>query len=219
VSTPSPGRVLPWPLVYGSGVDSRNASQASQTDCPTDEEAMLRLRQQDTGALDFLFHRYARLVLGTAFRVLRDYGEAEEIVQEVFFQVFQKANLFDQSKGAAKTWIIQIALHRALDRKSFLDRRGFYLDADIECMDDILSSSTDLDRELGVKFCRVQLEKALETLPLIQRQTLELFYFEGFQLRELAEKLGEPLGNIRHHFYRGLERLRENAFIQNLREK
>jgi RNA polymerase sigma-70 factor (ECF subfamily) len=185
----------------------------------SDQEAMLQLRDRSSSALDFLFHRYSRLVLGIALRVLHDHGEAEEIVQEVFFQLFQKASLFDPSKGAAKTWIVQIALHRALDRKSFLDRRGFYLGTDIDCIGNILSSGTDLDRELEVKFNRVQLEKAFEDLPQMQRRTIELFYFEGFQLCEIAEKFGEPLGNIRHHFYRGLEGLRKSAFIQTLREK
>ena len=218
--TPSQGRALPWPIVWGGNRgDSQSAPDSSEARCPTDEEVMLRLQESDSNALHFLFHRYSRLVLGIALRVLHDYGEAEEIVQEAFFQVFQKANLFDPSKGTAKGWIVQIALNRALDRKSFLDRRGFYLGTDIACMDDILSSGTDLDRELGAKFNRVQLEKAFEQLPDMQRRTLELFYFEGFQLCEVVEKLNEPLGNIRHYFYRGLERLRKSAFVQKLREK
>jgi RNA polymerase sigma-70 factor (ECF subfamily) len=211
---------LSWPIVWdGNRADSSNAPHSAETRRPSDEEVMLSLQANNANALDFLFHRYSRPVLGLAFRVLRDYGEAEEIVQEAFFQVFQKATLFDPSKGTAKAWILQIALHRALDRKSFLDRRGFYLAKDIDCMDDILPSETDLDRELGAKFDRVQLEKAFEQLPDMQRRTLELFYFEGFQLCEVVEKLNEPLGNIRHHFYRGLERLRKSAFVQQLREK
>jgi RNA polymerase sigma-70 factor (ECF subfamily) len=62
------------------------------------------------------------------------------------------------------------------------------------------------------------LERAFEQLPEIQRVTLELFYFEGLELREISERLNEPLGNSRHHFYRGLERLRKSAFVQRLRE-
>jgi RNA polymerase sigma-70 factor (ECF subfamily) len=78
--------------------------------------------------------------------------------------------------------------------------------------------ATDLDREIGSKLNRAQLQKAFAELPDVQRVTLELFYFEGLDLREISEKLSEPLGNTRHHFYRGLERLRKSAFVQKLRE-
>jgi RNA polymerase sigma-70 factor (ECF subfamily) len=76
---------------------------------------------------------------------------------------------------------------------------------------------TDLDREIGAKLNRVQLERAFEQLPEMQRLTIELFYFEGMDLREISKKLNQPLGNSRHHFYRGLERLRKSAFVQRLR--
>ena len=69
---------------------------------PGDEELMVRLQASDSTALGLLFDRYARLVLGIALRVLRDYGEAEDVVQEVFFHVFQKASLFDPLKGSCK---------------------------------------------------------------------------------------------------------------------
>ena len=180
---------------------------------------MSRLHTRDSEALTSLYYRYSRIVLAVGYRVLHDLGEAEDIVQEAFFQVFQKAALFDPSKGSAKTWIVQIAFRRALDRKAYLDRRGFYVNEEINCFGDSLSGGTDLDREIGAKLKRVQLEKAFEELPEMQRRTLELFYFEGMALRDMIEKLNEPLGNIRHHFYRGLKRLRESAFVQRLREK
>jgi RNA polymerase sigma-70 factor, ECF subfamily len=179
---------------------------------------MARLRANDSNALNLLCDRYSRLFLGIALRILHDYGEAEGVVQEAFFHVYQKAKLFDPSKGTAKAWIVQIAFHRALDRKSYLDRRGFYLGTEIASLDDTLLGETDLDREVGAKLNRVQLEKAFEELPEKQRRTLELFYFEGLELREIVEKLNEPLGNVRHHLYRGLERLRKSAFVQSLRE-
>ena len=86
-------------------------------------------------------------------------------------------------------------------------------------MSEVLSSATDLDREIGSRLNRAQLEKAFQDLPTMQRRTLELFYFEGLQLCEITDKLDEPMGNIRHHFYRGLDRLRKSAFVQRLREK
>ncbi len=176
-----------------------------------------RLQSNDSSALEILFDRYSRLVLSIARGIVRDSGEAEDVVQEAFFYLYKKSGLFDGSKGSVKNWILQIALHRALDRKAHLARRGFYAGTDIGSLDDTLLGETDLDREIGARLNRVQLEKAFQQLPEIQRLTLELFYFEGLELREISEKLNEPLGNSRHHFYRGLERLRKSAFVQKLR--
>jgi RNA polymerase sigma-70 factor (ECF subfamily) len=178
---------------------------------------MAGLQSNDASALEILFDRYSRLVLSIARGVVRDSGEAEDVVQEAFFYMYKKSKLFDGSKGSVKSWILQIALHRALDRKSYLARRGFYGGTDIGSLDDTLLGDTDLDREIGAKLNRAQLEKAFEQLPEPQRLTLELFYFEGLDLREISRKLNEPLGNTRHHFYRGLERLRRSAFVQRLR--
>jgi RNA polymerase sigma-70 factor (ECF subfamily) len=177
---------------------------------------MVRLRSNDPGALEILFDRYARLVLSVARGVVRDSGEAEDVVQDAFFHLYKKSTLFDGSKGSVKNWILQIALHRALDRKAHLTRRGFYVGTDLASLGDTLLGETDLDREIGAKLNRAQLEKAFEELPDIQRLTLELFYFEGLSLREISERLSEPLGNTRHHFYRGLERLRRSSFVRRL---
>ena len=220
VGIPPQERALPLPVVWGRTrrrvIDEPDAAASEGID---DEELMGRLQANETTALDLLFDRYSRLVLGIALRVLRDYGEAEDVVQEVFFHVFQKAALFDPLKGSAKGWIVQIAYHRALDKRAQLGRRGFYLGTEIKSLDDTLLGETDLDREIGAKLNRVQLEKAFEELPEMQRRTLELFYFEGLELREIAEKLNEPLENVRHHYYRGLAKLRKSAFVKKLREK
>ena len=213
------GRGRPFPIIWGNRARSFSVGESPVVGDPSDEEVLARLHEKDSNALDLLFDRYSRLVLSIGYRILHDYGEAEEVVQDTFFQVFQKANLFNRLKGTAKAWIVQIGYHRALDRKSYLARRGFYVGTEISILSNTLVMETDLDREIGANLDRVQLEKAFEDLSEIQRQTLELFYFEGFELREIAENLNEPLGNIRHHFYRGLEQLRRSAFVQRLREK
>ena len=196
-----------------------SAPEVSERRGPSDEEVMCRLQADDTSALEILFHRYARLVFRIARGVVRDSGEAEDVVQDAFFHLYRKAGLFDISKGSAKNWILQIALHRSLDRKAHLIRRGFYLGTDISSLDDTLLGGTDLDREIGSRLNREELKKAFVELPEAQRRTLELFYFEGLNLREISERFNQPLGNIRHHFYRGLERLRKSAFVQHLRDK
>jgi RNA polymerase sigma-70 factor (ECF subfamily) len=219
MSSPPQGRALTFPIAWGRN-EERSATTpiAPEERCPSDEDVMARLQANDSNALEILFDRYARLVFNIARRIVLDAGEAEDVVQEAYFYLYKKSLLFDGSKGSVKAWILQIAVHRALDRKSHLARRGFYAGTDIESLDDNLLGETDLDREIGAKLNREQLERAFEQLPEIQRVTLELFYFEGLELREISERLNEPLGNSRHHFYRGLERLRKSAFVQRLRE-
>jgi RNA polymerase sigma-70 factor (ECF subfamily) len=184
----------------------------------SDEELMSRILLADADAANLLYARYSRLIMGVSLRILQDYGEAEENVQETFLQVFQKAEFFDMVRGTAKAWIVQIASNRALDRRAYLSRRSFYIGTEIGVADS-LPGATDLDRELGAKMNRVKIERAFEMLPEMQRRTLELFYFEEMPLREISAKLEEPLGNVRHHYYRSLERLRKTDIVQRLREK
>ncbi len=219
MSSMPPRRALTFPTVWDPIQErAASAAQGAKTRIPSDEDAMACLQSNDTRALEILFDRYARLVFRIARGVVRDTGEAEDVVQEAFFHVYKKCLLFDKAKGSVKNWILQVALHRALDRKEHLARRGFYLGTDLTSLDDTLLGGTDLDREIGSKLNRAQLQKAFQELPEVQRVTLELFYFEGLDLREISERLSEPLGNTRHHFYRGLERLRKSAFVQKLRE-
>jgi RNA polymerase sigma-70 factor, ECF subfamily len=217
MSSPPPGRALPFGIGW-KGNRRQSFAKKSPQHVPSDEEAMSRLQSGHSEVLEVLFDRYSRLVLSIARGIVRDAGEAEDVVQEVFFYLYKKAILFDGAKGNVKNWILQIALHRALDRKSHLARRGFYTGTELESLDDTLSGATDLDREIGSKLNRARLEKAFAELSEVQRQTLALFYFEGLGLREISERLNEPFGNTRHHFYRGLERLRKSAFVKSLRE-
>jgi RNA polymerase sigma-70 factor (ECF subfamily) len=186
---------------------------------PSDESLMLALKAADREALAELFRRYSRLVFSIGVRVLRDAGEAEEIVQDVFLYLYEKANLFDATKGMAKAWIVQIAHHRSLDRKGYLYRRQFYVGTDVAALADTLAGRDDLDRDLASKLNRDRLREAFERLSERQRATLELFFFEGLELKEIAERIGETYENVRHNYYRGLQKLRKDAFVQKLRDK
>lgn len=195
-------------------------SQAIDLPGPSDEDLVLRLRSEDSDALSALFQRYSKLVFGIALRVLRDTGEAEEVVQESFLYMYRKAVLFEPSRGSARVWIIQIAYSRARDRKAHLARRGFYLRSNVEALDldETLPGRADMEEEIAVKLDFDRLQCTFDELTEMQRETLRLFYFEGLQLREISERFSEPLGNIRHHFYRGMERLRKSTLIKKLRK-
>ena len=184
------------------------------------DEALVSLVSADNSdALSELFARHSRLVFGIAFKILHDTGEAEEAVQECFLYVYRKALSYEPSRGSAKVWIIQVAYSRARDRKAHLARRGFYLRSDIDSglLEGTLIGNENVELAIGAKLDFDRLQCAFEDLTKVQRDTLEMFYFDGMDLREISEKLEAPLGNVRHHFYRGLERLRKSAVVERLR--
>lgn len=185
----------------------------------TDEEAMLRLKAHDKDALAALFDRYSRLLFTIALRILRDHGEAEDVMQSIFLNLYQNAAVYDPEKGSVKTWITQRAYYGALDRRDFLAYRQIYLGTDPETHPDRLIGDFDLEAITGSKLLREQLLRALEDLPEKQSVTLRLSFFEGLSLREIGERLGDSLDQVRHHYYRGLDKLRRSALVRSLRDK
>lgn len=219
MSSPPNGRALAFPVVWGTGRERLiTAPQPAEIRSPSDEELMAWMQAKDSKGLDLLYSRYSRLVFGIALRILNDKSEAEEAVQEVFFTVYQKAVLYDPSKGSAKGWLVQNAFSRSRDRRAHLLRRGFYSGTDIDSLDDTLPGKDDVEREVGTRLDFSHLLAAFEDLTQMQRTTIELFYFQGLELREISERIHEPFGNVRHHLYRGLERLRKSPAVKRLRE-
>lgn len=173
----------------------------------SDEALMAYLQQGHSDALAQLFDRYHGLVFGVASRILRDNGEAEDIVQAVFLEIFQAAAQYDRLKGSARIWILQYAYHRSFNRRRYLILRGFYERADAsgplrECTP--ASYGESLDRVETVK----TLQEAFRHLTKAQRHTLELAFYEGLTMREIEQRTGWSVDNVKHHYYRGLEKLR-----------
>ena len=134
-------------------------------------------------------------------------------MQEVFFEIFNKAAQFDPAKGSTKTWILQYAYHRSLSRRQYLALRNFYDRRQITEREVSESNSLDVSwRGLTFREWRPVIEQGLATLNEKQRQTLDLACFQGLLLSEIAERTKESLPNVRHHYYRGLEGLRK--FLQ-----
>ena len=192
----------------GNPVDEDEAAIVSTVALATDEELLGRVVLGSKDALALLFRKHRRTVLNVAERILRDAHEAEDLCQEVFLLLFQKASLFDPSKGTASSWIIQIAYHRAMNRRQYLAHRQHYNAQELD--EQHLGGRPQLS--IDEIAARSLLNRLREQLTDEQRTTLELHFFEGYSLREIAEKTNQTLGNVRHHFYRGLDRLRSNVF-------
>lgn len=176
---PPSARGLPLPAIVGKVTASE--SEESRIATASDEELLASIARKDALALQELVNRYSRLIMRIAARILHDYGESEELMQEVFLYVYQKAAYFDAAKGAGRGWILQLTYHRAFDRRAYLNRRAFYAGTDASALADTLLADTDLDRDVGLRLSREQLDKAFRDLPERQRRTLELFYFEGLE--------------------------------------
>jgi len=177
----------------------------------TDEEIMAHVQAGHDDALTVLFDRYHRLVVSVAFKILRDLGEAEDVTQIVFLEIYKAAAQFDPSRGTTKVWLMQYAYHRSMNRRLYLKRRKFY---DQEGNETTNAGSTEDAHPISgggllvLQEVRSLVREGLESLNAQQRQTLRLAYFEGLSLREIADRTGESLGNVRHHYYRGLSQLR-----------
>ena len=179
----------------------------------TDEELMEQLRIGQADALAVLFDRHYRLVFSVALRILHDHGEAEDLMQEVFLEIYRKVDNYDPDKGKAKTWILQYAYHRSLNRQKYLNVRNFYDGRqDSDLMQWELPQSPNGWNGLSYDDWAQVLEKGMSTLSEKERRTLDLAYFQGLPLKEIAAQIDEPLGNVRNHYYRGLKKLRD--FLQ-----
>jgi RNA polymerase sigma-70 factor (ECF subfamily) len=213
-------RALPVPFLY-SKEDTQPAAapEKSESRLWDDETLMASLKDGDKAALIEMFRRYSRLVLSIAIRILRDVAEAEEIVQEIFLFLHQRASDFDRNKGDAKGWVVQLAYHRSLDRQRFLRRTETYLGTDEHAAADTLAGTSDLDRHVASRESRELLKEAFQNLSERQRRTLELFFFEDLDYSEIGDRIGESQENVRHYYYRGLQKLRKDAQVKKLRDR
>jgi RNA polymerase sigma-70 factor (ECF subfamily) len=179
-----------------------------------DELLMVRVCHGDKEALASLFRRYARIVRGVAFRVLRDGSEADDLLQDIFLLVHRLCETFDSSKGSTRFWILQMTYRRAISRRRYLTSRHFYTHLDLDQaanqLRDEPSKSGRPEDSIDVALERKEaLQSWIAELSESQRQTLYLFFFEGYTFEEIAAKLGQTVGNARNHYYRGLVKLRK----------
>jgi RNA polymerase sigma-70 factor (ECF subfamily) len=169
---------------------------------------MWNLRAGNNDALAILFDRYHRLVLSIALKIVRDPGEAEDVTQNVFLDIFRSVAQFDPAKGTTKVWILQYAYHRAINRRQHLMARSFYSHENVDDLENVLNRRNSSLGEFSQSELRRLLHEGLATLSVAQRHVIELASYEGYSMKEIADKTGESLVAVRHHYYRGLQKLR-----------
>jgi RNA polymerase sigma-70 factor (ECF subfamily) len=160
-------------------------------------------------ALGLLFDRYSRLILNVATRILRDATEAQDVVQDVFLYVHRKSEIFDANRGSVSSWLIQITYSRAITRRHARNARAKADCFRIEELADLGDVGVSLEKLTDARFASEIVKEALGELTERQRETLRMYFFEGYTLREISASLNESFTNTRHHYYRGIEKLKE----------
>jgi RNA polymerase sigma-70 factor (ECF subfamily) len=172
---------------------------------PSDAELLARLEARDPAALAGLYDRYAGCALAAAQRILRDRAEAEEVVQDVFLQLWHARVRYDERRGRFRSWLFVLARSRALDR---VRARGSRPRGEPPTGREAAGAPDAEQRVLAGERERRVLE-ALAALPSGQRQAIELSFYRGLSHSEIALQLAEPVGTVKSRMHRAMATLRE----------
>jgi len=218
-----PSDLCKEPQASRSDVEVRPSASSIQISQISDELLLEQVCEGAKEALGILFRRHARSVRNVAYRILRNEAEADDLVQEVFLFIFRKAALFDSSHWAARSWIIHVTYHRAFDRRRYLNSRHFYtcqeLDGTAFRLADAREELPFHERSVEGILGKPLMARFTSRLTPEQQETIRLYFFEGYALKEIAQLTGRSLVNVRSHYYRGLERMRKFVLPDKLRLK
>ena len=172
-----------------------------------DGDLLARLQRRDPQALAELYDRYGGIVFRLILRMVRDTGTAEDLVQETFLRVWNRAGGFDSGRGAVGPWLLAVARNRAIDHLRSRGARGENTIELNETENPALFADPPAD---PLHFDTVRhVQRALERLTPQQREAIELAYFEGMSQSEIAQRMQQPLGTVKTWMRRALEQMRE----------
>ena len=171
-----------------------------------DVELLKAVARGDEQALAQLYDSYRLILFGLLVRILNSREEAEDVLQEVFLQVWRRARDFDETRGKPFTWLVTLARSRAIDRLRSLGARDRVAQASVrEAAEEVSDAARDTFRSEQ----RALVTSALSQLPEEQKRPLVLAYFDGLTQSEIAAKLGAPLGTVKTRMRAGMIKLRE----------
>ena len=183
--------------------NSEPSKQRMQASKAAEDAALLeKVEQGDQQSMGELFDRYSGMVYSVALRVLKDTGQAEDVMQDIFIQIWKKPGGFISGRGSLGAWLVVVARNRAID--SLRKRRPTDSVEDV-----VLVSSTDLASEAERNTLMEKVRAFMGELPPDQRKSVELAYFEGLSHSEIAEKTGDPLGTVKTRIRLALITLRK----------
>jgi RNA polymerase sigma-70 factor (ECF subfamily) len=181
---------------------------------PPDELDLMRaLARGDVRALEQLYDRHAAAVFASCLRILRDRAEAEEVLEEVFWEIWARRDRYDADRSTPFSYLMTLSRSRALDRLRFRRRReGVWQeihDGDGGNAPPAVGPGANPFEDASSLQRRLAIDRALEELPASHRRAVEMNFFEGLSHREIAERLGDPLGTVKTRIRQGLLTLRK----------
>jgi len=173
-----------------------------------DATLVQQLLQKDVSAFEQLYDRHSRAVYSLVLRILQQAGTAEEVVQDVFLQLWRNARQYDESRGPFVPWLLTLARNRALDTLRLKSERQRRREDQTEALPSI-AASPDYVKQLDAKRRGDKVRALMASLNPQQKKAIEMAYFEGLSHREIAAALREPLGTVKSWIRNGLLRLKE----------
>ena len=171
----------------------------------TDSELILGVIKRERRAFDLFYERYAQIIFNLCVRILKDEAEAQDVLQEIFLQIWREAERFDASRASVKTWLFTIARSRSLDRYRSRKTVTSRLEDNAEDQIQQIPGKEDLQSK---SVMQQYVGNALNRLSPEQRLVLELSYYEGLTQEEISARLNEPLGTIKSRIRAALMKLR-----------
>jgi RNA polymerase sigma-70 factor, ECF subfamily len=183
-------------------------TSTGQREVSLDAALLSRLLQKDVSAFEQLYERHSRLVYGLVLRILQQASTSEEVVQDVFLQLWRNADQYDASRGPFVPWLCTLARNRALDHLRLKSERQRRLEGQTEHFSTVFAAP-DYERALDEKRRAERVRALMASLAPQQKKAIELAYFEGMSHSEIAAALKEPLGTVKSWIRNGLRRLKE----------
>ena len=169
---------------------------------------IIRVAAGDQLAMATLYQTSSRVVYGLLLRILNEHGLAEEVLLDVYMQVWRQAGSYDQGRGSPMAWILTIARSRAIDRLRS-GRQELLLRESFEAIEENATSEIDVEEAAAIAEVQGKIREALETLPAEQREVIELAYYGGLSHSEIALQLKQPLGTVKTRVRLGMMKLRD----------
>jgi RNA polymerase sigma-70 factor (ECF subfamily) len=174
-----------------------------------DAALVRRLLHKDVGAFEQLYDRHSRAVYSLVLRILQQAGTAEEVVQDVFLQLWRNAERYDASRGPFVPWLLTLARNRALDTLRLKSERQRRREEQTDELPPVVAPPPEFEKQIDDKRRAEQARTLMSFLNPQQRKAIELAYFEGLSHSEIAEAIKEPLGTVKSWIRSGLLRLKE----------
>jgi RNA polymerase sigma-70 factor (ECF subfamily) len=172
----------------------------------TEDQLIGRVVEKDEAALELLYDRYASAIMGLALKILGDRGAADEVVQETFWRVWNKAGYYTSERGSVLSWLFAIAHNLSIDE--LRRKRTAPVYQDLQIPDSTPAGEPAVEAQAAITGQSEQVKAILAELPPEQRDVIEMAFFGGLTRQEIAKKTGMPLGTIHTRARLGLQKLR-----------